>query len=445
MILDKLGESLKGTLNKIAKAVFVDDKLLSELIRDIQRALLQADVNVKLVSELTNKIKERALEDKGKLDKREHLVNIVYEELVALLGDEKSEIDISKEKPFKIMMLGVYGAGKTTTIGKLAHYYSKRGYKVAALGLDVHRPAAIDQIEQICKKINVDCYVNRGENNPIKIYDEFKSRLLKYEVVLIDTAGRDSLDKGLISEIKELNDKIKPNEKLLVISADIGQAAQKLAQGFKDNVGVTGVIISKLDGTAKAGGSLTGASVTGAKVKFVGVGEKINDLETFNPKGFVSRLLGMGDLESLLEKAKEAITEEDAESMKDIISSGEFNLEDLYEQMKAMKKMGPLTKVMDMIPGFGGIKLPKEVLKNQEGKLDKWKYALDSMTTEEKRNPDVIDPQRVERISKGSGVPTSEIRELLKQYKQSKKLFKMMKGKDPEKMLKKKGLNFKLK
>jgi len=445
MILDKLGESLKGTLNKIAKAVFVDDKLLSELIRDIQRALLQADVNVKLVSELTNKIKERALEDKGKLDKREHLVNIVYEELVALLGDEKSEIDISKEKPFKIMMLGVYGAGKTTTIGKLAHYYSKRGYKVAALGLDVHRPAAIDQIEQICKKINVDCYVNRGENNPIKIYDEFKSRLLKYEVVLIDTAGRDSLDKGLISEIKELNDKIKPNEKLLVISADIGQAAQKLAQGFKDNVGVTGVIISKLDGTAKAGGSLTGASVTGAKVKFVGVGEKINDLETFNPKGFVSRLLGMGDLESLLEKAKEAITEEDAESMKDRISSGEFNLEDLYEQMKAMKKMGPLTKVMDMIPGFGGIKLPKEVLKNQEGKLDKWKYALDSMTTEEKRNPDVIDPQRVERISKGSGVPTSEIRELLKQYKQSKKLFKMMKGKDPEKMLKKKGLNFKLK
>src|SRR3989344_38383 len=445
MILDKLGESLKGTLNKIAKAVFVDDKLLSELIRDIQRALLQADVNVKLVSELTNKIKERALEDKGKLDKREHLVNIVYEELVALLGDEKSEIDISKEKPFKIMMLGVYGAGKTTTIGKLAHYYSKRGYKVAALGLDVHRPAAIDQIEQICKKINVDCYVNRGENNPIKIYDEFKSRLLKYEVVLIDTAGRDSLDKGLISEIKELNDKIKPNEKLLVISADIGQAAQKLAQGFKDNVGVTGVIISKLDGTAKAGGSLTGASVTGAKVKFVGVGEKINDLETFNPKGFVSRLLGMVDLESLLEKAKEAITEEDAESMKDRISSGEFNLEDLYEQMKAMKKMGPLTKVMDMIPGLGGVKLPKDVLKNQEGKMEKWKIAMDSMTRDEKTNPDVIDIKRLERISKGSGIPVSEIRELLKQYKQSKKLFRMMKGKDPEKMLKKKGFNFKLK
>jgi signal recognition particle subunit SRP54 len=445
MVLDKLGESLKGTLNKIAKAVFVDDKLLNELIRDIQRALLQADVNVKLVSELTKKIKERALEDKCKLDKREHLVTIVYEELVALLGDEKSEIEIFKDKPFKIMMLGVYGTGKTTTIGKLAHYYSKRGYRVAVLGLDVHRPAAIDQIEQICKKINVDCYVDKNEKNPIKVYNEFKDKLSKYDIVLIDTAGRDALDKELINEIKELNDKIKPNEKLLVISADIGQAAQKLAQGFKDNVGVTGVIISKLDGTAKAGGSLTGTSVTGAKVKFVGVGEKLNDLETFNPKGFVSRLLGMGDLESLLEKAKEAITEEDAESMKDRISSGEFNLEDLYEQMKAMKKMGPLTKVMDMIPGMGGIKLPKEVLKNQEGKLDKWKYALDSMTKEEKINPDIIDAKRVERISKGSGVPTSEIRELLKQYKQSKKLFKMMKGKDPEKMLKKKGLNFKLK
>ena|SRR3989344_4024107 len=445
MVLDRLGESLRGTLNKIARAVFVDDKLLNELIKGIQRSLLQADVNVKLVSELTKKIKEKAIGDKGKLDKREHLVSIVYEELVNLLGDEKSEIEISKAKPFKIMMLGVYGSGKTTSISKLSHYYKQRGYKVGVVGLDVHRPAAIDQIEQLCKKIGVDCYTKKDEKNPVKIYENFKDKYSRYDILFIDTAGRDALDTELIKEIKELNKKIDPDEKLLVISADIGQASQKLAQGFKDNAGVTGVVISKLDGTAKAGGALTGTSVTGAKVKFVGVGEKIDDLEAFNPKGFVSRLLGMGDLEALLEKAKEAITEEDAESMKDRISSGEFNLEDLYEQMKAMKKMGPLTKVMDMIPGLGGVKLPKDVLKNQEGKMEKWKIAMDSMTRDEKTNPDVIDIKRLERISKGSGIPVSEIRELLKQYKQSKKLFRMMKGKDPEKMLKKKGFNFKLK
>ena len=262
---------------------------------------------------------------------------------------------------------------------------------------------------------------------------------------VLSVYSRDSLDKELIKEIKELNEEIKPDEKLLVISADIGQAAQELSKGFHENLGVTSVIISKLDGTARAGGALTGTAATGAKVKFIGVGEKADDLETFNPKGFVSRLLGMGDLEALLEKAKEVIDEEKAGDMKERLTSGEFNLNDLYEQMMAMKKMGPLNKIMEMIPGFSGMKMPKEALQVQEGKLTKWKIAMDSMTKKEKEFPDIIDGDRIKRISKGSGVPESEIRDLLKQYKMAKKMMKMMKGKDPEKMLKKGRMPFKLK
>ena len=446
MVLDNLGSKFKEILNKIANSIFVDDKLINELIREIQRALLQADVNVQLVSELTKLIKERALKEKTKLDKRTQLVNIVYEELTKFLGDEKSELEIIKKNPFKIMMVGVFGSGKTTSVGKLANYYKKRGYKVVALGLDVHRPAAVDQLEQLCSKLKVDCFVNRKEKNPVKIYNEFKDKYQKYDILFIDTAGRDSLDKELIREIKELNEEIKPDEKLLVISADIGQAAQELAEGFHENCGVTGVIVSKLDGTARAGGALTGTAATGSKVKFIGVGEKTDDLETFNPKGFVSRLLGMGDLEALLEKAKEVIDEEKAGNMKERLTSGEFNLNDLYEQMTAMKKMGSLNKIMEMIPGFSGMKLPKDALQVQEGKLEKWKYALDSMTKKEKEFPEeLLNSERIKRISKGSGVPESEIRELIKQYKMAKKMMKMMKGKDPEKLLKKGVMPFKLK
>jgi len=443
MVLDKLGSRFKDILNKLAKSIFVDDKLVDDLVREIQRALLQADVNVKLVSELTKSIKEKVVKAKSKLDKRTYLVNVVYDELVKFLGDEKSELVIAKKKPFKIMMVGVYGSGKTTTIGKLCNYYKKRGYKVATLGLDVHRPAAVDQIEQICSKINVDCYTDRKEKNPVKIYNEFENKYSKYDILFIDTAGRDSLDEELVKEIKELNDKIKPDEKLLVLSADIGQAAQGLAEGFHKNCGVTGVIVSKLDGTAKAGGSLTGTAATGAKIKFIGVGEKIDDLETFNPKGFVSRLLGMGDLEALLEKAKDVIDEEKAGDMKDRLVSGDFDLNDLYEQMKAMKKMGPLNKIMDMVPGLSGIKLPKEALQVQEGKLERWKYIIDSCTKKERNNPDLIDSKRAERIANGSGTTVGEVRELIKQYRMAKKMMKMMKGKDPEKLMKKMG-KFKL-
>ncbi|MBU4501296.1 MAG: signal recognition particle protein Srp19, partial [Nanoarchaeota archaeon] len=333
-----------------------------------------------------------------------------------------------KKKPFKIMMVGLFGSGKTTTIGKLGKYYQKRGYKLAALGLDVHRPAAPEQLKQVCDQIKMPAFIEKKEKDPIKIYKKYEKEFSKYDILIVDTAGRDALSKDLVKEIELMNKTIKPQERLLIISADIGQAAQKQAEQFHKSCDITGVIVTKMDGTARGGGSLSACAVTKAPIKFIGVGEKVDDIEEFNPKGFVGRLLGMGDLEALLEKAKEAIDEEDAKDLGKKFLKGDYNFLDLYEQMQAVKKMGPLGKIMDLIPGAGGLNIPKDVLNVQDEKLKKWKFIFQSCTKEELENPDIITRERVDRIAKGSGMPTSEIRELLKMHKQSKKLMKMMGG-----------------
>jgi len=429
MVLEKLSDSLKNTLSKIAKSLFVDEKLINELIKDIQRALLQADANVKLVFDLTEKIKKRALEEEAPkgLTKKEQIINIVYEELVNFLGKEQHKIEV-KQKPFKIMLVGLFGSGKTTTAGKLARFFTKRGFKVALVGLDVHRPAAMEQIEQIGEQANVKVFSDKRIKEPVEIWKKFESEFMDFDVIIADTAGRDALSRDLINELEEVTKKIRPDEALLVISADIGQAAQKQAEQFHKSCGITGVVVSKMDGTAKGGGALTACAVSGAPIKFIGVGEKLDDLEQFNPEGFVGRILGMGDLDALLEKAKEVMKVEEAEDLGKRFLKGEFNLIDLYEQMDAMSKMGPLSQIVDMIPGFSQLKLPKEMLQIQEGKLKKWRVAMSSMTKTELEEPESIDTSRAERISKGSGIPANEIRELVKQYKQSKKMVKMFKG-----------------
>jgi signal recognition particle subunit SRP54 len=435
MVLDKLGESLRDAMQKVAKSVFVDDKLVNELVKELQRALLQSDVNVKLVFELTENIKRRVLKEEipGGLTKKEYLVNVVYEELVKFLGGEESKIE-TKSKPTVIMLTGLFGSGKTTTVGKLSKHFSKRASKVAVIQLDVYRPAAYEQLQQLGKQVGVSVFGDEKEKDPIKIYKSFQEELKKFDVVIVDTAGRDALSDDLIKELKEIANIVKPNENLLVISADIGQAAEKQATAFHEACKITGVIVTKLEGTAKGGGALSACSISGAPIKFVGVGEKVDDLERFNPKGFVGRLLGMGDIEALLEKANEAISEEDAKDLGKRFLKGEFTLLDLYEQMQAMKKMGPISKVMEMVPGFSQFKLPKGALEVQEGKLKKWKFAMDSMTKTELEEPDTINAERIERISKGAGITTSEMKELLKQYRQSKKMVKMFKGSNPKKM-----------
>ncbi|MFP4567780.1 MAG: signal recognition particle receptor subunit alpha [Candidatus Woesearchaeota archaeon] len=451
MVLESLSNSLRGTLKKITNALFVDEKLINELIKDIQRALLQSDVNVKLVLELTSKIKTRALNEDAPrgIAKKEHLVNIVYEELVNFLGrgekvDFKTNIKQKKEQkkePFKIMLVGLFGAGKTTTAGKLGLYFKKRGISLAMISTDTWRPAAADQLEQIGKKLNIPVYTDKTQKNPAEIYKKYEKELQKYELIIIDTAGRDALSDELISELDEINKTIKPDESLLVLSADIGQGAEKQATAFHETCSVTGVVITKLDGTAKGGGALIACAITGAPVRFIGVGEKSDEFEEFKPEGFVGRLLGMGDLEALLEKTRDAISEEDAEDLGKKLLKGNFNLIDLYEQMQAMKKMGPLNKVIDMIPGLGSANIPKDMLKNREQELEKWKPLLSSMTKQELEEPDIITGHRIERISKGAGLPATDLRGMLKQYRQSKKMMKMLKPgsseKDMQKMMQK--------
>jgi len=445
MVLEKLSDSLRSTLQKIAKSLFVDESLINELTKDIQRALLQADVNVKLVFDLTEKIKKRALGEEApkELTKKEQLISIVYEELANFLGKEQNKIDKigAREKPFKIMLVGLFGSGKTTTAGKLAKFYTKRGYKTALVGLDIHRPAAMEQIEQVANSAGTAVFLDKKIKEPTDIWDKFYDEYKNFDILVIDTAGRDALSKDLINEIEEVNKKIAPNEVLLVISADIGQAAQKQAEQFHKSCGITGIIVSKMDGTAKGGGALTACAVSGAPIRFMGIGEKIDDLEQFNPQGFVGRLLGMGDLEALLEKAKDVIKVEDAEDLGKRFLKGEFNLIDLYEQMTAMSKMGPLSQIVEMVPGFSQLKLPKEMLQVQEGKLKKWKIAMESFNRKELEDPEIVDSSRIERISKGSGINVQEIRGLLKQYKQSKKVVKMFKGSkgDISKFMKKLG------
>lgn len=439
MVLDKLSESLRNTLKKIANAVFVDDRLINELIKEIQKALLYADCNVELVFQLTQKIKKRALEENtpSGISKREHLVKIVYDELVEFLGSENTELKITK-KPFKIMLVGLFGNGKSSSAGKLAKYFSVRGNKVCAIQLDVHRPSAYEQLKILGDSINVPVFGNPNEKNPLTIYKDFENEFVKFDVVIVDTAGRDALSNDLIDEIEKLTKYIDPDEKWLVIGADIGQGAKQQAEQFHKSCKITGVVVTKLDGTAKGGGALITTAATKSPIKFISVGEKIEDLELFKPKGFVSRLLGMGDLEALLEKAKFALDEKQTDDLGKKFLKGDFNFLDLYEQMQSMSKLGPLSKIVEMIPGFGSMNIPKEMLEGQEQKLKIWKFIMQSMTKKELENPDLLDSSRIERIAKGSGLPTQEVRNLLKQYKQSKKVVKLLKGADdPEKLMKK--------
>lgn len=440
MVLDKLSDSLKNVLKKIARVGFVDKQLVEELTKEIQKAFLNADVDVKLIFELTKKIKERALNEESPsgLTQKEYLIKIVYEELIKLFGEEKKGIEIDKtRKPFKIMLIGTFGNGKTSLVGKLAKYYTNRGFKVATLGLDVHRPMASQQLFQISKQANVACFIDEKNKDPKGIYREFEKEYKDFDILVVDTAGRDSVDKDLISEVEGLNKLIKPDETLLVLGADLGQGTRTLVEVFTKSCDITGIAITKMDGTAKGGGALIGSAVSGAPIKFLGVGEKVNDIESFNPKSFVNRLLGMGDIESLLEKAEE-LDKDKVEDLGKRFLKGEFNFLDLYEQMSAMNKMGPLNKLIELIPGFSNLKIPKEMLEGQEDKIKKWKFILQSMTKEELEGPDeVLSSSRCERIARGSGTTVKEVRELLKQYRQTKKMMKVMKGEDPSKLMKK--------
>lgn len=429
MVLDKLGSALKSGIKKISNAIFLDKKLIDGIIKDIQKALIEADVNIELVFNLSKKIKKLAYDETIKgIDKKEQLVKLIHDEILIILGGEKQELKLPKKA--SIMFMGLYGAGKTTTVAKLGFYYAKRGRKVALLGLDTDRPAAMDQLEQMAEKAKLPVFINKTEKDPIKIIKEHKKELEKYDLVLIDTAGRDGLNKELIKQIEKLNKTLKPDYRILVMGADIGQSAKTQADEFQKALSVDGVIITRMDGTSKAGGALTACAETKAPVYFIGVGEQLHELETFDPESFISRLLGMGDLQSLLEHVKSATDEKQQQRMEERMQEGKFTLLDLYGQLEQMNKMGSMDKMLGMIPGMSAAKVPKDVLVKQESKMKHWKTAISSMTEEEIENPIILEKQtsRIQRISKGSGTTTTEIRELLKQYKMIKEMMGMQSG-----------------
>jgi len=409
-------DGIKKVFTKIKNAMFLDKKELDSIIKELQKTLIASDVDVGLVLEITRKIKSKVLEsDLKNIEKRELLTKLIYDEIVKILGESKYELKL--EKNDKVLLIGLYGSGKTTTTVKLAFYYAKRGFKTAVVGLDVHRPAASEQLEQYAKKVNIKAFTDAKEKDPVKIWKKFEKELSKYDIVFIDSAGRDAMDKELIEEIKKIAKEIKPSHTLLIIPADIGQAAKKQAEFFSKALNIDGVILTRMDGTAKAGGALSSCKEVNAKVYFIGVGEKPNDIEIFDPKKYVARILGLGDLESLLEKIQLSVGEKEKKKIEERLKEGKFTLVDFYEQIKAMQKMGSLRKLMEFIPGLSNMKIPSSLIDVQEKKLKHWKYAIDSMTPEERENPEIINSSRLSRISRGSHVPISEIKELLKQYK----------------------------
>lgn len=416
-MLEKLGEVLRKATNKIANAVFLDKNLIDSVIKDLEKALIEADVNLNLVKELNAKIKKEALDERIKgVEKKEHLIKLLHDELLKILGEYK-QLKLKKTQN-KVMFLGLYGAGKTTTIAKLGNYFAKRGNKVALVGLDVHRPAAPEQLKQLAEKNNLPYFIDSKEKDPIKIWKKHKKELKNYNLILIDTAGRHMLDKALIKEMKILNKEIKPTESVLVMPADIGQAAKKQAREFKEAVDISGVIITRMDSTAKGGGALTACAETRAGVYFITTGEKINDIEEFKPEAFLSRLLGMGDLQTLLEKIKSVTDEKKQKQIQERVEEGKLSLNDVIEQVKSMGSLGGFEKIKSMIPGLGAAKIPENLLETQEAKISKWEHILKSMTPEERENPELLKKQtsRISRIAKGAGVSTSDIRSLLKQY-----------------------------
>jgi len=438
-MLEAIGNALKKATEKIASAIFVDKTLVDSVVKELQRALISADVNVSLVKELSDKIKKEGEKYVKNVEKKEHLIKLLNDEIQNIIGGDKQELKLGKSE--KILFVGLYGTGKTTTIAKLASWYKKRGRNVAMLGLDIHRPAASEQLEQLGKKIEVPAFIDKNEKNPIKIYEKFEKELKKYDLVLIDSAGRDALDKELIKEIRNISDKIKPTHSILVIAADIGQAAKMQAETLKQAAKVNGVIITRMDSSAKAGGALTACKEANSPVYFIGTGEKIPDLEQFNPKTFISRILGMGDLESLLEKVRSATDEKEQEKLKKKLEEGKFTLDDFAKQIESMSGVGGFSKIKELIPGFGKAKIPDEMLENQEEKIKKWKHAISSMTKEEKENPKIMEKQtsRLQRIANGSGTTTGEIRQLIKQYKMLKELTEGTKNiddlSDPSKLM----------
>jgi signal recognition particle subunit SRP54 len=432
MVLDDLGSSLRGTMDTLRGKSRLDEEDVQEVVKQIQRSLLQADVDVGLVMELSDSIKTRALEEDppAGTSARDHVLKIVYEELVALVGDS-TEIPL---EPQTIMLAGLQGSGKTTTAAKMAWWFSKKGLRPAVIQTDTFRPGAYDQAEQMAERAEVSFYGDPDASDPVEIARRGLAETADADVRIVDTAGRHALEADLIDEIEEIERVVDPDLNLLVLDAAIGQGAKEQARQFDDAVGIDGVVVTKLDGTAKGGGALTAVNETGSSIAFLGTGETVQDVERFEPNGFISRLLGMGDLKQLSERVERAMAEtgeEEEDWDPEDMLQGNFTLRDMQRQMQAMDRMGPLDQVLDMIPGLGGglmDQLPDDAMDVTQRRMREFDVVMDSMTDEELENPRTVSKSRVRRIARGSGVDEETVRELLQQHKMMERTIKQFQG-----------------
>jgi signal recognition particle subunit SRP54 len=453
-MLDNLRTGLRSALKKIVGASDINEELIDSLSKDIQRSLLQSDVNVRQVLSITKNLKERALNEqppKG-LTKKDHIITILYNEISSLLGYTRTHIihidkttstpeDSFSFQPGKkniILMLGIQGSGKTTCTVKIARWLTRHGYKVAIIGADTWRPGALTQLKMNSIKIKVEVYGEEENKDPISIVkrglEYYKSQ--DYDVIVIDTAGRHKEESALLEEMNEMNKVTNPALVLLVIDGTIGQQAYSQAKAFHDTAPIGGIVITKLDGTAKGGGALAASAVTGAKIIFIGTGERIDDLELFSPTRFVGRLLGMGDIKALLDMAKKLEIEADETQAKRLLG-GKMTIEDFYSQMENVNKMG-FRNVIENLPGLSGM-VKDDQLEVLQGKIEKWRFIIQSMTKAEKKDPNMINDARRKRISRGSGITEHEVKDMIKQYNNSKTMMKQAKGRQMHGMLRRFG------
>ena len=429
MIFEGLSDKLQGALGKLKSKGKLTEKDVKDAMREVKLALLEADVNFKVVKDFIKKVQERCVgqEVMESLTPAQHVIKIVNEELTSLMGDVQSKVMISSKPPTIIMMVGLQGAGKTTTSGKIGNYFKKQGKRPLLVACDVYRPAAIKQLQVVGEKLDIPVFNMGDKESPVNIAKAGLSHAIKNnnDLVIIDTAGRLHIDETLMDELKSIKAEIKPHEILLVVDSMTGQDAVNVSESFDEALGLDGVVLTKLDGDTRGGAALSIRAVTQKPIKFIGMGEKLDDLEPFYPDRMASRILGMGDVLSLIEKAQDAIDMEKAKELETKIKKQDFDFEDFLTQMEQIEKMGPLDKVLGMIPGMGSIK-------NQLGDVDlngkemkRTKAIIQAMTLEERRKPEILNASRKRRIAKGSGTSVQEVNKLIKQLNEMKKMMKM--------------------